>query len=111
MANGKMIKGVLVKENGDARIIKFKNVLEELQKLVGGWIETVYLNDRFVIVCNEEGKYECNPNRKGILYDKSGKPVDQIFGDFVIVAYDEDDFATLSNEDAEMFLAIYTLFV
>lgn len=30
--------------------------LEELQRIVGGYIEIVYLNDRQVMVVNEEGK-------------------------------------------------------
>jgi hypothetical protein len=81
--NGEMNKGIIVvKTNGDIAHIKFKKKpkLEELQKLVGGYIEMVsvpYLEDQgdYVVIVNEEGlvrRLPLNYNMQtlfgGILY-------------------------------------------
>lgn len=36
--------------------IQIKNTLEGLQKIVGGYIETVTMASDFVVICNEEGR-------------------------------------------------------
>ena len=50
-------------KSGEVREIE--NTLEALQKIVGGYIETVTLLSDLVIICNEEGRilnlpYNCN---------------------------------------------------
>lgn len=52
------IKCLLVEPNKLPKEIEIKKELEEYQRLVGGWIEEVYLpfDDDIVIICNEEGK-------------------------------------------------------
>lgn len=37
-------------------LAEISSSLEDMQKIVDGWIEPVYVDDRFIIVCNEEGK-------------------------------------------------------
>lgn len=64
--------------------------LEEMQKIVGGWIEIVALDHpkwKYMVV-NEEGKLDANPivNMPAtILYDN---PFDVIVGDVVVVDYE-----------------------
>ena len=49
---------VVIKEPGKAPVIEpmFDNSLESFQNAVGGYIETVTINDDLVIICNEEGR-------------------------------------------------------
>ena len=57
--------GIILKVDGtvEKRIFKNAEILEELQEIVGGWIEAVPGWDKFEgrkcwVVCNEEGKNE-----------------------------------------------------
>lgn len=48
---------VIVKEPGKSAVDELvPNTLEALQKLVGGYIETVTIADDAVVICNEEGR-------------------------------------------------------
>lgn len=57
---------VYIKDPGKPpRSVHISNTLENLQKTVGGYIETVTLASDLVIICNEEGiindlPYNCN---------------------------------------------------
>lgn len=51
-------RGLIITTNGTTGIINFENQtakLEELQKLVGGYIEIINLSSNMVMVVNEEG--------------------------------------------------------
>ena len=50
------LKIVLKKPNEEPEVIDIKNTLEAKQKLVGGLIELVYLDEDLILVCNEERK-------------------------------------------------------
>lgn len=52
----KTIKVVMVEAMKEPYPAEVENTLEGLQKVVGGYIEAVYLEDNVVLVCNEEGK-------------------------------------------------------
>lgn len=53
---------VLIKEPGKRpRHVWISNTLENLQKTVGGYIETVTLATDLVIICDEEGKLKDKP--------------------------------------------------
>ena len=48
---------VLIKEPGKKpRHVNIENSLQNLQKTVGGYIETVTLATDLVVICNEEGR-------------------------------------------------------
>ncbi len=48
---------VLIKEPGKAAEMRtIENTLESLQKIVGGYIETVTMFADLVVICNEEGR-------------------------------------------------------
>ena len=49
--------GVIIKEPGKKpRHVNISNSLENLQKTVGGYIETVTLAKDMVVICDEEGR-------------------------------------------------------
>jgi len=67
--------------------------LKNLQKIVGGPIETVTIGGSSVIICNEEGKLrnlECN-----FIIDYHGIVTDIIVGEAIIIGVDGDDFCDL----------------
>ena len=64
------------------------NTLENLQKYVGGYIETVTIADRLVIICNEEGRLQ------GLPYNCSIMGTDFV-GDIIMCGVDGDEFADL----------------
>lgn len=68
-----------------------ENNLEVLQELVGGYIETVSLQNNIIIICNEEGKLMgLHPN---IVCGK-----DIIVGNALFVGFDgREDFASLND--------------
>lgn len=80
----------LIKADGETRQVAPKNgrffELEELQELVGGYIENVYLDDGRIMVVNEEGKFYGLPlNKKATdLADAVILPWDEIVGDAVV---------------------------
>lgn len=56
----------LIKTDGTVSTVTPKNgtdyKLEELKRFVGGYIEIIYLTDDKIMVINEEGKFQCEPN-------------------------------------------------
>ncbi len=53
---------VLIKDPGKKpRHVAISDRLENLQKTVGGYIETVTLNTDLVIICDEEGRLKDKP--------------------------------------------------
>lgn len=50
---------ILIKTDGTIKAVHPKAkkfTLQELKSLVGGYVECIYLNDEFIVICNEEGK-------------------------------------------------------
>ena len=59
---------VIVKDPGKpARVVWISNRLENLQRTVGGYIETVTISTDVVIICNEEGRIRNLPYNCTIL--------------------------------------------
>ena len=89
------IKGLLVEPYKLPKEIEIENTLDNLQSLVDGYIECVYLqNDNdVVLICNDEGKINNMPLNRDIGYDI-------IAGPFLIVGndYENADFKSLTEE-------------
>jgi hypothetical protein len=68
--------------------------LENLQKLVGGYIEAVTLKPGLVILCNEEGKVRGLPFNMTI----QGEP---LVGDIVVIGTEGEEFGDIPIEFAE----------
>lgn len=55
--------GVIIKEPGRVpRHVNISDTLENLQKTVGGYIETVALCSDLVVICDEEGRIKGKPH-------------------------------------------------
>ena len=89
------IKGLLVEPYKLPNEIEIENTLDNLQKLVDGYIECVYLpkDNDVILICNDEGKINNMPLNRDIGYDI-------IAGPFFIVGndYENADFKSLTDE-------------
>lgn len=98
---------VVIVEPQKAPVIKdIPADLHEYQKIVGGYIEAVYpFKDRVGLVCNEEGKLmNLPPNR---FLTRRGKPYDIIAGTFFVVGLGDEDFVSLTDEQAQKYAKLY----
>lgn len=68
-------------------VTNISNTLENLQRTVGGYIETVTFDD-FTIICNEEGKL-----RK--LEPNMFVGMDMLVGTIIVIGTDKDEFSDL----------------
>jgi hypothetical protein len=93
------INVIMFRVGRTAQVIEIKNSLENLQRLVDGYIEVVYLNSKvkgnenLIIICNEEGKFNKSPNRA------IGNDI--IFGDFIICSTKGENFTGLSDKQID----------
>ena len=95
---------VVVCEPGKiARIEEIGTGLEDLQKAVGGLIETYYpFEEEVCIVCNDEGKINgMRPCRA--IYDEERSIRDIVFGPFFICGCSGPEFSSLSDEQLERY--------
>lgn len=79
-----------------------EHTLENLQEIVGGYIQALYpYDDNVAVVCNEEGLYmDLEPNR---LVENYGL----IFGTFFVCGLTEYDFTGLSDEQVERYALLF----
>ena len=92
-----LLKIVYVEPNRPPYISEVGNDLKSLQRAVDGHMETVYMGDSTILICNEEGKVkgmDCN-RRVGD---------DVIAGPFFIVGEDGEDFRSLTDEETERYM-------
>ena len=79
---------VWVKRPGSPpRHVWVSDTLNNLQKLVGGYIETVTLADDLVVICNEEGRL------KGLPFNFRISETLSFVGDVVFVGIKGEEFA------------------
>ena len=73
------------------------NTLENLQRTVGGYIETFPVDEKNVIICNEEGRIRDLPFNCTLFDDKSllglRTPLQTFYGDIIVVGVDDEEFA------------------
>lgn len=103
------MKCILVKAGKESKIVDIDSNLENLQKIVGGYIEILYPFSKMnlptmAIICNEEGKIK-NLKRNRIFTSDLYDIEDIIYGDFLIVDTDGEDFKDLE----EPFLTFFSL--
>lgn len=107
MKNQPEIKVVIAEPMKEAYVTTIKNELEELQKIVGGYIEPLDFTlgaDNVCIICNEEGKCEGLPLNRSMAHE--GKIWEIIAGTMIIVGddYENGEFISLTDEQAEKYL-------
>lgn len=87
---------VLVLSNGELKEKDIKNELEELQKIVGGYIEFPYLGKTFRdniidVIINEEGKFiEGLKPEIAIIDNERGQVLDIVYGNCIFASHDEE---------------------
>lgn len=87
---------VFIKEPGKKlRSTAISNTLENLQKTVGGYIETVTLFSDLVIICNEEGKLRGLPYNC-IILNKA------FVGTLIFAGIDGDEFGDVPARYQDM---------
>ena len=108
----------IVKEPGKkARAHYVENTLEELQGIVGDYLEAVTINDQAVILCDEEGKLKGLEPNFGIARGTDGIIITDpehgeaiIVGPAIIVGVHGDEFADLDLWDfTELLEQIYAV--
>lgn len=80
--------------------------VEEMQKLVGGYIQALYpFEEPVALICNEEGKLLGLPLNRA-LRDDEGNVYDIIFGTFFICAApsDSDRFEGLTDQQVKTYM-------
>ena len=98
---------VLVLSNSKLEVKEIDNTLEELQKIVGGYIEIPYLSKRFNdngidVIINEEGKFIEGLKPEIAVIDGTTKQImDVINGSCVFVSHDEEG-NTIELNDKQM---------
>ena len=99
-----MMKVIMVEPGYEARRVNIEGSLENLQAIVGGYIQALYpWDDPVAVLVDEDGKFQGYlPNR--VLFDEDDEPYDLLVGTFLIVGLTEDDFGSLSDELAEKYL-------
>jgi len=97
------IRVLLVEPMKRPRLVTVEHTLENLQALVGGYIEAVYpWDDPVGVVCDEDGIANGKePNR--LLTDDGGNPYDVLKGTFFICGLGGEDFCSISDEMAEKY--------
>ena len=102
------MKVVLCEPHKEAVITEIDGSLEDMQEVVGGLIEPMYLDDEVVAICNEEGKLVGLDLNRAIFNEKH-EIADIIAGTFFVVAApaDSDSFASLSDEVAAKYLDLF----
>jgi uncharacterized protein (DUF736 family) len=90
---------IIIKNVGQQpEVAEIENDLDEMQDIVGGYIETINLGEDIVLVCNEEGKLDNLP----FNFPLQG---DFIVGNaFFTKANDEGDFVDLNKKDIELIM-------
>ena len=97
------MKVLLVEPGNKPRLVEIDHRLEELQKLVGGYIAATYpWADPVAVVVDDDGMAKGYPPNR-LLVDEEGKPYDILKGTFFICGLSTDDFASISDELAEKY--------
>jgi Domain of unknown function (DUF3846) len=99
----KKLTVVHAKVGEEVEIKTIEHTIEEMHKLVGGWIEVVNLQNGILMVVNEEGAITDLPlNFVTVVIDRGVvKPVHEIFGDVFFVSQVGEDFVSLDKEQIQ----------
>lgn len=87
---------VLVLSSGELKMQDIGEELEDLQKIVGGYIEIPYLGDTFSnnnidVIINEEGKLIGGLKPEiAVVNEKQGNILDIVYGNCIFASHDEE---------------------
>lgn len=101
------MKVLLIEPMTAPRVVEIEHTLEEMQKLVGGAIGLTYpWEDMVGLVYADDAVFLGYPLNR-VLTDDDGKPYDVLKGSFFIAGLDEDNFCTISDEQAAKFSDLF----
>lgn len=86
---------VLVLSNGELKEHNIGTGLEDLQKIVGGYIEIPFISEKFFehgidMIINEEGKLIDGMNPEIAIVGKRGNILDIVYGNCIFASHDEE---------------------
>ena len=98
---------LLVEPEKKPRVVTIPHTLEEMQKLVGGYIESIqpFTDGEVALIANEEGKLQGLPLNRFIFWKDSTEPFDIIAGTFFLVGapFGSEEFESLPEDKIEKF--------
>lgn len=101
------MKVIMVNPNERAYVTDITHTLDEMQRVVGGYIEAIYpFDDPVAIICNEEGKINSLPYNRA-LRTPMGDMYDVICGPFFICGLTEDDFTDIPDDLIEKYMEMF----
>lgn len=101
------IRILLIKPESAPHLVQIENKLQNLQKLVEGYIEVLYpYSEPVALICNEEGKVNGLPLNRAVR-NSDGEMIDIIAGNFLIVGIDDCDFCSLTAEQTARYAMLY----
>jgi len=88
--------------------VSIPHTLESMQELVGGCIQAIYpYEDPVAIVCNEEGKLMGMEPNRAVRDPDTNEITDIICGPFFICGLGEEDFCSLTEEQATKYSKLF----
>lgn len=87
---------VLVLSDGKLEAKNIENKLEELQKIVGGYIEIPFLSEVFNkneidVIINDEGKFTDGLKPEiAVIYGETGRVLDVVYGNCIFASHDDE---------------------
>lgn len=100
---------VLVLSDGKLEAKDIENKLEELQKIVGGYIEIPFLSEVFNkneidVIINDEGKFIDGLKPEiAVIYKETNRVLDVVFGNCIFVSHnDEGETVGLTEEQKKI---------
>ena len=95
---------VLVLSNAELKEKEIKNTLEDLQQIVGGYIEIPFLSKVFFeneidVIINEEGKLIDGLKPEiAVVKDGTNQILDVVYGNVIFASHDEEGNTTALND-------------
>lgn len=96
---------VLVLSNGKFETKEISNELEDLQKIVGGFIEIPFLSEVFNdneidVIINEEGKFIDGMKPEiAVIYGETNRLLDIVYGNCIFASHDDEGNTVGLNEE------------
>ena len=91
-----------------AKVVEVEDDYKAMQKLVGGYMQTISLyDDGVLLVCNDEGKINGSPLNRAIYDETEKEMVEIIAGDCFICGVEGENFASLSPEMTVKYMEIF----
>ena len=88
--------------------VSIPHTLESMQELVGGCIQAIYpYEDPVAIVCNEEGKLMGMEPNRAVRDPDTNEITDIICGNFFVCGLGEEDFCSLTEEQATKYSKLF----